>query len=276
MKKQPFILLATICLQSCCTKQAQNDVPIKVSSKVQWVHDLQQKNPLKDSANYTSVYFRFDTIINNYEVSGVLYPRCNEENRWEAHESGVRLFFHSLQTGKEYIWTNMDYPDEDYKPYFMSINVVNIIYDKRFKGFKNGDAYIFHYNTTIDTTSDNSLLPYAEYQFYDANFDGKDELMLGYYTGGPHGSPGFDMYDITDSGFAIKNEVDGEFFSIDNSTKFDSINKIITCTLYDGAYAWGVYGYKVDEKGDVYRWYNASFVSDFNHNILSSDTTFYR
>ena len=43
-----------------------------------WVQELKNKNPLKDSTNYISVYFRFDTIINDFEVSGILYPFYSE------------------------------------------------------------------------------------------------------------------------------------------------------------------------------------------------------
>lgn len=150
--KLSFIICCLTLITSSCTKQ----------SNTQWVIDLQQKNPLMDSANYTSVYFRFDTILNNFEVCGILYPKYYKEYGWEPHESGVRLFFHNLNTGKEYIWTNMNCEEEAYKPYFMSINVTNIICDKQFKGFKDGDTYIFHYDTTTAKYANNDLLPYAQ------------------------------------------------------------------------------------------------------------------
>lgn len=271
-----FVTLGVIWV-SCTRQPADSTMPYKVSSNAQWVLDLQQKNPLKDSANYTNVYFRFDTILNDFEVSGILYPRrVEEEYGWEAQESGVRLFFHNLKTDKEYLWTNMNYEEEAYKPYFMSINVTNIICEKRSKAFKDGDAYIFHYDTTTYKHSDNSLLPYAEYQFYDADFDGDNELILGYYVGGSHGSPSYEIYEITDS-VLVRKEVEDECcFGFDADTKFDSDNRIITNTLYEGAYAWGDYVYKVDETGDIHRWYHVYFVSDTNHNILSADTTFYQ
>lgn len=274
--KKTFLFVA-ICVLSLigCTKQTQTDVPQRASSNSLWVQELKQKNPLKDSINHTNVYFRFDTILNDYEVSGVLYPSYSKEYGWEAHESGVRLFFHNIKMDKEYLWTNMNYKEEAYKPYFMSINVTNIICDKHFKEFKDGDAYIFHYDTTTYRNSDNSLLPYAEYQFYDADFDGEDELILGYYTGGPHGSQSFEIYEMTDSEL-VEKRVEGECnFWLDSSTKFDPENRTITNTFYDGAYAWGDYVYTVDEKGNIHRWYHASFVSDANHNIISSDTTYY-
>ena len=265
--KLSFIICCLTLITSSCTKQ----------SNTQWVLDLQQKNPLMDSAKYTSVYFRFDTILNNFEVCGILYPKYYKEYGWEPHESGVRLFFHNLNTGKEYIWKNMNCEEEAYKPYFMSINVTNIICDKQFKGFKNGDTYIFHYDTTPVKYANNDLLPFAEYQFYDVDFDGEDELILGYYFGGPHGSPSYEIYDMTNSELVLKSVTDEDgYFFLDTSTKFDSKNKTIVNTIHDGAYAWGEYVYQADRKGELYRLYYALYVSDFEHNIVSADTTFFR
>lgn len=265
------IAILLFCLTACTKQTKDTTLPCKVASDAAWVQELESKNPLKDSTNITSVYFRFDTIINEVEVSGILYPKYNEGYGWEGHESGVRMFFHSRQTDIEYIWTNMNY-----KPYFMSINVANIICDKHFNGFKNGDAYIFRYDTTTCEYSYNSLLPYAEYQFYDADFDGEDELILGSYVGGPHGSPSFEIYDITDSELVLKKVTnEDEHFSFDTSTKFDLENKTITNTLYCGACDyWGEYDYKTDEKGNIYLLYHVTFVSDSNQDIIS-DTTFY-
>lgn len=277
-KRSLIVFVITGMFFAACTTQTKDStMPYKVSPKAQWVKELQQKNPLKDSANYTNVYFRFDTILNDFEVSGILYPRrVKEKYAWEAHESGVRLFFHNLKTDKEYLWTNMNYEEEAYKPYFMSINVTNLICEKRSKAFKDGDVYIFRYDTTTYKYSDNSLLPYAEYQFYDADFDGEDELIRGYYVGGPHGSPYYEICEITDSGL-VEKKVEGDcWFGINADTKFDPKNRIISCTIYEGAYDWGEYFYKVDKKGNIHPWYHVSFVKDTNHTIIPLDTIFYQ
>ena len=239
MKKLLLPILSIILLASSCTKQVNTNAPQKVSSNSQWVQELMTKNPLKDSTNITSVY--------------------------------------SLKTGKEYCYTTWDGTCGCFSSHFMSINITNIVSDKRFCGYKNGDAYIFRYNTTIDTTSDNSLLPYAEYQFYDADFDGEDELIIGSYVGGPHGSPCYAIYDMTDLGL-VEKKAEGEngYFGIDTSTKFDAVNKTITSTIYVGAYAWGEYVYKVSEEGQCRLFCHMYFESDFDHNIIHSDTTYYR
>lgn len=146
-----------------------------------WVSDLESKNPLKDSTNSISVYFRFDTIINDFEVSGILYPYYSEQYGWSMYENGVRLFFHSRNTSKEYIWTDFDETCQCFKNTFMSKNVFDIVTAQDFQGFKNGDSFTFKYNAQQSAEPENPLLPNAEYQFYDIDFDGKDELLLNYY-----------------------------------------------------------------------------------------------
>lgn len=278
MQHKLLLILPTILLvATSCTKQIDTTKPYKVSSNAEWVQELAEKNPLKDSANYTSVYFRFDTIINDFEVNGIFYPSYFPEYGWDAHENGVYLYFRSFKTGKEYYYTTWDDTCGCFSSHFMSINITNIVCDKPFDGFKNGDAYIFRYNTTIDTTSDNSLLPYAEYQFYDADFDGEDELIIGSYVGGPHGSPCYDIYDMTDSRLVQKRADDGfSSFWLDSDSEFDSKNKQIRNTIYEGAYAWGEYIYNVNEEGQYHLLCHMYFVSDFDHNIQHSDTTFYK
>ena len=152
-----IFVLAIVLIATACTKQSRNDVPEKVDSDAKWVQELVEKNPLKDSINITSVYFRFDTIINDFEVNGIFYPSYFPEYGWDAHENGVYLYFHSLNTGKEYCYTTWDNTCGCFSSYFMSINITNIVCDKPFDGFKNGDAYIFRYNTTIDSHRDRYL-----------------------------------------------------------------------------------------------------------------------
>jgi hypothetical protein len=277
MKKLLLPILSIILLASSCTKQVNTDAPQKVSSNSQWVQGLANRNPLKDSTTITSVYFRFDTIVNDFEVNGIFYPSYFPEYGWDAHENGVYLYFRSLKTGKEYCYTTWNDTCGYFSSYFMSINISNIVCDKTFDGYKNGDAYIFRYYTTIDTISDNSLLPYAEYQFYDADFDGEDELIIGSYVGGPHGSPCYDIYDMTDSRLVQKKADDGfRSFWLDSDSEFDSENKQIRNTIYEGAYAWGEYIYNVNEEGQYHLLCHMYFESDFDHNIIHSDTTYYR
>ena len=269
------IAILLFCLTACTKQTKDTTLPCKVASDVSWVQELESKNPLKDSTDIVSVYFRFDTIVNNWGVYGILYPSYHEKYGWSDFENEVLLFFCSRDSAKGYLWTDYDEKYHYFKNLFMSKNVADIVKAHDFKGFKNGDAYIFRYDTTIDTTANSPLLPYAEYQFYDADFDGEDELILGFYAGGPQGRTSFDIYDMTESGLVMKSVINDENFSLDTSTKFDLENKTITNTLYCGAFDWGEYVYKADEKGNLYLLYHASFVCDSKHNIISTDTTFY-
>ena len=223
-----------------------------VSCTPSWVRELESKNPLKDSTDYISVYFRFDTIVNGYEVSGILYPLYTEKYGWNDSENGVRLFFHDLKTGKEYVWTDWSEKYQTFDWLFMSQNVDNIVSNKKFKGFKNGDSYIFTYNDFRYDGADNMLYPYAEYQFYDADFDGEDELLIGFYRGGPYCGTCYDIYDITDSAL-VRKKPDDTAFIIDINTVFDSINKTIITYFHGGANIWGNYYYQVNEDGDFRR-----------------------
>lgn len=261
---------------ACTTQTKDSTMPYKVSPKAQWVKELQQKNPLKDSTGLTSVYFRFDTIVNDFEVSGILYPSYLEKYGWNDSENGARIFFHSLETDKEYTWTDYDEKYHCFRTIFMSKNVADIVTAKGFQGFKNGDSYIFRYDTTIYSNPDNPLLPYAEYQFYDADFDGEDELMLGFYRGGPHLCPCYEIYDLTDSGLVVKSADDGfGSFLLDSYSKFDSVNRTIANTIYCGV-SWGEYVYKANDEGQFYLLYHVSCESDSEHDTILCDTTFYR
>ena len=83
-------------------------MPLKGSAKAKWVQKLAEKNPLKSNTNITCVYFRFDTIVNDFEVNGVFYPTYKQEHGWDDQENGVYLNFHSLKTGKDYCFTTWD------------------------------------------------------------------------------------------------------------------------------------------------------------------------
>ncbi|MBR5677903.1 MAG: hypothetical protein IKX20_07180 [Paludibacteraceae bacterium] len=241
-----------------------------------WVQELAIKNPLQNDTRFISVYFRFDTIINDFEVSGILYPYHSQKNGWSEYENGARIFFRSQKSGKEYVWTDWNEKCHCFKNLFMSKNVYEIVRARDFSGFKNGDSYVFHYNAQPYAYAVNPLLPYAEYQFYDADFDGELELLLGFFMGGSKSGPSYEIYDITDSELSIKIPVnDPTYFSVDANTQFDSSHKTITNFLYEGSYAWGTYGYHVDENGDLYLLYQASSEYDDQLNTISSDTTFF-
>ncbi len=249
---------------SSCTNHKQN-----------WVQELESKNPLKDSTEYISVYFRFDTIINDFEVYGILYPYYSEQYGWSMYENGVRLFFHSCNTGKEYIWTDFDETCKCFKNTFMSKNVFDIVTAQDFQEFKNGDSFTFKYNAQQSEEPENPLLPNAEYQFYDIDFDGKDELLLNYYHGGPKGCSMAEIYEITDTAFVPKYIVD---FYIDENTIIDSGNKTITEVYKNSLYCedWSTFCFQADSVGELHLIYSTSYHHNSVKDTVICDTIFYK
>ena len=242
-----------------------------------WVQELESKNPLKDSTNYISVYFRFDTIINDFEVSGILYPYYSGKSGWSDIENGVRLFFLSRKTGKEYIWTDWDNSCSCFQNIFMSKNVYDIVHSEGFSGFKNGDTYIFNYDTHQSENAQNPFYPNAEYQFYDIDFDGEDELLLNYYHGGPQGGLMSEPYKITDTALVPITPIgDSSVFGFDENTTIDPDNKTIANILYSGICEWGTYCYHFDENGDLYPLYSVDSHLNQDQDSIISDTTYYR
>lgn len=263
MKNYSYMILATSLL--CC-----------ISCTPIWVRELETKDIQKGCANNISVYFRFDTIINGFVVSGILYPNYSKEYGWSYAENGVRLFFYNQETGLEYTWTDWKKEYQCFKNTFMSKNVQDIVLSDEFKGFHDGDYYTFHYDTSMQKNPQNPLLPNAEYQFYDIDFDGENELLLNYYHGGAKGGSAHEMYEMTDTGL-VRKEVIGEegFFALDGNTIINPENKTITSFLWGSVSECGIYGYQVRDNGDIYSAYHIhNYVNPANDSLIS-DTTFF-
>ena len=261
MKNSSVIILVASFLCISCT-------PI-------WVHELEAKNMFKDSANIISVYFRFDTIINNFVVIGILYPSYSEEYGWSYAENGARLFFYNQETDIEYTWTDWKKEYQCFKNTFMSKNVQDIVLSEDFKGFHNGDYYTFHYDTSTLKNPQNPLLPNAEYQFYDIDFDGANELLLNYYHGGAKGGSAHEIYEMTDTGL-VQKEVIGEegYFALDGNTIINPEDKTITSILWCSVSECGIYGFQVHDNGDIYSAYHIhNYVNPANDSLIS-DTTY--
>ena len=201
--KIPNILVAfiltelTICFASCGKNQSNTSSIIAERGDSTWVQELTQHNPFANDTNYISVYFRFDTIVNGYDVRGIYFPSYREENkhdRWHGwfYESGVIMYFRNIATGREYVYTDFDERCKSFKNIFMSKNVYDINTSEDFKGYKSGDAYIFQYHEKNDAID-------AEFLFRDIDLDGQDELLMGYYRGGPHECNAYGIFEITGS-----------------------------------------------------------------------------
>ena len=281
IRKHIFIL-AIILFASSCTKQIDTTKPYKVSSNASWVQELKQRNPLKDSANITSVYFCYDTIVNGYKVSGIFYPIYQEEyknDRWGgwSYESGVYMIFHNVQTGKEFVFSKMGkwISRDDYCEYFLSRNIMDIFCDS-FNGFGKEDAYIFKYHDE-EVCSENPLLLEADFQFADVDFDGEEELVICNHGGGPRGSNSYDAYEITTDGLLEKKPYNKPdcWFAFTEDTRFDTINKYVICSLSESSCQRGEYIYQDDENGDLKYIRHINYIYDTENDVVIADTTEY-
>ena len=275
-------LLAIILVAVSCTKQTDTTKPYKVSSNAAWVEELKKRNPLKDSANITSVYFRYDTIVNGYEVSGVFYPIYQEvykNDSWGgwSYESGVYMIFRNVETGNEFIFDKMGkwISGDDDCGYFISSNILDI-FSNSFKGFGKEDTYIFNYNDE-QVCQDNPLLLDADFQFADVDFDGIDELVICTHGGGPRGSNSYDAYELTTNGLVLKEPYNKPacWFAITEDTRFDTINKCVICSLPESSCQWGEYIYQANENGDLKYIRHISYFDDKENDVLTTDTTEY-
>ena len=158
----------------------------------------------------------------------------------------------------------------------MSKNVQDFVLSEDFKGFHDGDYYTFHYDTSTQKNPQNPLLPNAEYQFCDIDFDGEDELLLNYYHGGAKGGSAHEIYEMTDSGL-VRKEVIGEegYFALDGNTIINPEDKTITSFLWSSVSECGIYGYQVHDNGDIYSAYHIHNYVNPDTDSLISDTTFF-
>ena len=176
-----------------------------------------------------NVYFKYNQIINGYEVTGRWMP-------FEPHsETGYLIMnFRDTINGNSFQYVNT----EKYNSY----DTDNITFSKDFEGYRNGDVYYFDYSfpDANDSNEDfnNSPIGYrTPFQFLDVNFDGEKELLIndwGRYQGGNH----YAVYKITTDGLLLMDYP--PFNRINNSTEFNAETKQIRLQEFDGVFDYSV------------------------------------
>ena len=274
MQRISIIICVCTILASCGHRNNTHRIDNELEKEA-WVQELEQHNPIANDSKYISVYFKYDTIVNGYDVRGIFFPSYFQE--YIDYKNGVIMYFRNLATGKEYEYTDFDKAYKKSKLSFTSRNIENIIADSLFTGFKDGDVYIFHYDISNYEDSSNNLLPNAEFQFYDADFDGTDELLIGCLRGGQHGCTYYEIYEMTDTALVEKRLIDSdETFGFDYNTSFNPEIKTISESVSHGSGHWGCYEYHADENGNVRLQYYISSIYDFDRDIvIITDTTSY-
>lgn len=198
-----------------------------------------------NSPHPITVHIKYDVPINGYQVEGEFFP-FNAQS-----ETGqVELRFNSLTGGQDFVYTNVGktevgYPENPAK--FTGYNIYEYIFADENARFHDGDTLTFHYNTEPGIPEDSPLYYYAEFQFFDVDFDGVDEFLVNdYYRG--RGGNNYTVYEIGPDGLELKSFT--PFDTITNSTKFDAERKVIIDEVNDGVFFSESTEYKIALDGD--------------------------
>lgn len=194
-----------------------------------WINALNEIEFPVQQDGLLNVYFKYNQIINGYEVTGRWMP-------FEPHsETGYLIMnFRDTINGNSFQYVNT----EKYNSY----DTDNITFSKDFEGYRNGDVYYFDYSfpDANDSNEDfnNSPIGYrTPFQFLDVNFDGEKELLIndwGRYQGGNH----YVVYKITTDGLLLMDYP--PFNRINNSTEFNAETKQIRLQEFEGVFDYSV------------------------------------
>lgn len=168
--------------------------------------------------NLPNVYFKYDQIVNGYEVTA----------RWQPFDKGAEtghliMNFHNKKTGK-----NFQYISEKY----CNFHTVELACSPKFKGFEEGDIFHFDYIPLEGNIwYKESQLGYdTPFQFLDVDFDGIKELLVSDY-GRYQGGNLYMVHHITPNGLVEANYV--PLNQIYNMDTIDSVNqRIIISNMY--------------------------------------------
>lgn len=194
-----------------------------------WINALNEIEFPVQQDGLLNVYFKYNQIINGYEVTGRWMP-------FEPHsETGYLIMnFRDTINGNSFQYVNT----EKYNSY----DTDNITFSKDFEGYRNGDVYYFDYSfpDANDSNEDfnNSPIGYrTPFQFLDVNFDGEKELLIndwGRYQGGNR----YAVYKITTDGLLLMDYP--PFNRINNSTEFNAETKQVRLQEFDGVFDYSV------------------------------------
>lgn len=247
-------------------------------SNFDWKQELEQKSlqlksPYVDNPDLVRVYFTFDTIVNDYKVTGIFYPTVDDAKN---HDGGVFLLMRNVVTGKEYEWTNYDHKSQTFTSAFISKNICDLIEDSAFSGFKDGDSYVFIYHNEHDTMrwagyDEPEIFPLksnAEFQFYDVDFDGRDELLISCYRCDLYRPKAFDVYELTNRGLKKRT------MEINSFTRFDKNRNRTSTMAHNGPSQLILHEYESTGRGNLRLKWHTTYQLDGN-DIISSDTSYY-
>lgn len=167
------------------------------------------------------VTLKYDRPIGGYKVTAVWQP-------FEAKNCETGCFtatFCNVATGMVFKYVN----NEKFSSYHTDL----VTFSEGFEGYKDGDEYTIKY-----ISPDTLNLPhkpidyYLPFQFYDVDFDGKDELLVLDWGGSRNGD--CSVYEVSNQGLKEKSYF--PFGEIDTQTEFDKDQNTIKLCIEDGAW----------------------------------------
>ena len=168
-------------------------------------------------------YIKYNQPVCGYEVTACWMP-------FDAYsETGEWVMNFRLVSGGR----NFQYADTEK---YSNSMLMDITFAKNFQGYRNGDVYYFDYVSATDSINreyypNSPLGYYTPFQFFDADFDGKDELLVNDFGMDRQGNS-YTVFDITAKGLHRKDYL--PFAEIDNETEFYPAVGTIVLYAHDG------------------------------------------
>ena len=191
-----------------------------------------------------SLFFYYDKPINGYSVSGVFHPFDATSETGQVEVSFIPIEGGSVLTFSNIGKAEIDNPNNPLK--FTGKNLCDFVFSDDFTGYHDGDTLLWHYHDIQKEGFNSPILYDAEFQFYDVDFDGEDELLINDYYRGRCGNF-YTVYKVTSNGFIEKQE--RPFTSITNLTEFYPSERRIVDYLYDDTES--RYSYFLSQDGSV-------------------------
>ena len=192
-----------------------------------------------------TVHIKYDNPINGYSVTGEFYPFDAQSETGQ-----VTLNFKSISGRKDFVFTNVGkFEDGDQKApaKFTGHNIYEYIFADDNARFHDGDTLVFHYNTGPGIFENSPLYYYAEFQFFDVDFDGKEEFLVSDYYRGKGGN-NYEVYEITSKG--LRKKTFKPFDRITNTAIFNADRRVITDVTHDGVFSSEYTEYRIAPDGN--------------------------
>lgn len=197
------------------------------------------------SGHPITVHIKYDKPINGYMVTGEFYPFDAQSETGQ-----VSLNFKSITGRQDFVFSNVGKFEDGNKTTpakFTGYNICEYIFADENAHFHDGDTLVFHYNTKLGIFEESPLYYYAEFQFFDVDFDGKEEFLVSDYYRGKGGND-YEVYEITPKG--LKKKAFKPFGRITNITVFDAEKRVITDVIHDGVFSSEYTEYKISPDGN--------------------------